>query len=122
MPRFQIVNRPSAAPYCCLISRRADEDWYVDFTYSAEDGAVYLGKNAAEELCRAVGWMAPDEFAEIVEKLEELESELANYRSVFADLDGVMRKLPAILKAYKGVAQQSTTASGSNDPDADETP
>lgn len=84
--RFKLWDRPAVYPQVDLVNG-APEGPVFDLDVNTEDGgATYLRQDHVEEMARTLGWMSPEEVADLKEYNEKLENQILNLPNSIEEL------------------------------------
>lgn len=77
--RFKIWDRPATFPLADLIDRTAEGPVFdLDIELEGQDGAAYIKVRHVEEMARVLGWISPEDAAQLVAVNEALKNRVDN--------------------------------------------
>lgn len=99
--RFKIVSRAELLPPACsLISRRSDDEWYLDVGHFEDYyGVVYFGASDFDEMARTAGYIPESEVGRLKTKNTELKRDLDSANAKLAEFESIRRTFMEQLSA-----------------------
>lgn len=121
--RFKLWDRPAVYPQVDLVNG-APEGPVFDLDVNTEDGgATYLRKDHVEEMARTLGWMSPEEVADLKEYNEKLENQILNLPTATEELkdaiDNCVSDFYTRLDYRPSLSVDDTKDNGSDDESSD---
>lgn len=93
MPRFEKVDRPFLPPACCFFNRTDNDEWFLDPQYSVDEGAIYIGKAAFEDMATTVGYVSPEKYKKLLDAYKGVVDELNALTSIISGSGDAINQL-----------------------------